>query len=298
MEAPRTPKTGAGERSSGPGPEGPRVEPVKPEGRRSSLGGGEDPERRERYESLMEQVVSADNYGAALGAVLRNRGAPGMDGMKTTELEGHLQKHWPRIRGKLLDGTYAVTPVRRVEIPKPNGGVRCLGIPTVLDRFIQQLLLQELGRIFEPGFSEHSYGFRPGRSTHDAVRAAREYVVRGGRDWVVDLDIEKFFDRVHHDIMMRRIGAVIRDKRVLKLIGRYLRSGVLVEGVVVGAREGTPQGGPLTPPTQKATLGKRARLRRIRSQFAGRGTARFRHRYRMANRDLPVVHQDFLHQCA
>ena len=247
MEAPRTPKTGAGERSSGPGPEGPRVEPVKPEGRRSSLGGGEDPERRERYESLMEQVVSADNYGAALGAVLRNRGAPGMDGMKTTELEGHLQKHWPRIRGKLLDGTYAVTPVRRVEIPKPNGGVRCLGIPTVLDRFIQQLLLQELGRIFEPGFSEHSYGFRPGRSTHDAVRAAREYVVRGGRDWVVDLDIEKFFDRVHHDIMMRRIGAVIRDKRVLKLIGRYLRSGVLVEGVVVGAREGTPQGGPLSP---------------------------------------------------
>ena len=247
MEAPRTPKTGAGERSSGPGPEGPRVEPVKPEGRRSSLGGGEDPERREGYESLMEQVVSADNYGAALGAVLRNRGAPGMDGMKTTELEGHLQKHWPRIRGKLLDGTYAVTPVRRVEIPKPNGGVRCLGIPTVLDRFIQQLLLQVLGRIFEPGFSEHSYGFRPGRSTHDAVRAAREYVVRGGRDWVVDLDIEKFFDRVHHDIMMRRIGAVIRDKRVLKLIGGYLRSGVLVEGVVVGVREGTPQGGPLSP---------------------------------------------------
>ena len=121
----------------------------------------------------MEQVVSADNYGAALGAVLRNRGAPGMDGMKTTELEGHLQKHWPRIRGKLLDGIYAVTPVRRVEIPKPNGGVRCLGIPTVLDRFIQQLLLRSWGGSSNRG-SAHSYGFRPGRSTHDAVRAARE----------------------------------------------------------------------------------------------------------------------------
>ena len=201
----------------------------------------------------MDEVVSADNFEAALKAVQRNRGAPGVDGMKTTELKGHLQKHWPRIRAKLLDGTYAVTPVKRVEIPKPNGGVRCLGIPTVLDRFIQQLLLQALEKIFDPGFSEHSYGFRPGRSAHDAVRAAREYVVRGGRDWVVDLDIEKFFDQVHHDLLMRRIGAVIRDKRVLKLIGRYLRSGVLVEGVVVEAREGTPQGGPLSPRWRTST---------------------------------------------
>ena len=247
MEAQRTPKTGDGGIPAGPGTEGPRVEPVKPEGRSASPVGGEAPERTDRYESLMEQVVSTDNYGTALEAVLRNRGAPGMDGMKTTDLKGHLQKHWPGIRAKLLDGTYAVTPVRRVEIPKPNGGMRCLGVPTVLDRFIQQLLLQVLGPIFEPGFSEHSYGFRPGRSAHDAVRAARDYVVRQGRDWVVDLDIEKFFDRVHHDILMRRIGAVIRDQRVLKLIGRYLRSGVLVEGVVVEVREGTPQGGPLSP---------------------------------------------------
>jgi len=166
--------------------------------------------------------------------------------MTTTELEGHLQRHWPKIRAKLLAGTYAVTPVRRAEIPKPDGGVRRLGIPTVQDRFIQQLLLQVLTPIWEPRFSEHSYGYRPGRSAHEAVRAAREYAV-SGKDWVVDLDIEKFFDRVHHDILMRRIGEVIRDKRVLKLIGRYLRSGILAEGVVIRQVEGTPQGGPLSP---------------------------------------------------
>ena len=198
------------------------------------------------YEELMEEVVSDRNVGRALGAVKGNRGAPGIDGMKTTELEGHLKRHWSKIRAKLLAGTYAVTPVKRVEIAKPNGGVRRLGIPTVLDRFIQQLLLQVLTPIFEPQFSEASYGFRPGRSAQDAVRAARAYAV-SGKNWVVDLDIEKFFDRVHHDILMRRIGEVIRDKRVLKLIGRYLRSGILVEGVVIRQEEGTPQGGPLSP---------------------------------------------------
>jgi RNA-directed DNA polymerase len=166
--------------------------------------------------------------------------------MTTTELEGHLQQHWPKIRAKLLAGTYAVTPVRRAEIAKPDGGIRRLGIPTVQDRFIQQLLLQVLTPIWEPRFSEHSYGYRPGRSAHEAVKAAREYAV-SGKDWVVDLDIEKFFDRVHHDILMRRIGEVIRDKRVLKLIGRYLRSGILAEGVVIWQAEGTPQGGPLSP---------------------------------------------------
>jgi group II intron reverse transcriptase/maturase len=198
------------------------------------------------YEELMEEVVSDGNVGRALQAVKRNRGAAGIDRMKTCELEGHLKRHWSKIRSKLLAGSYAVTPVRQVQIPKPNGGVRKLGIPTVLDRFIQQLLLQVLSPIFEPRFSESSYGFRPGRSAHDAVRATQEYA-ESGKNWVVDLDIEKFFDRVHHDILMRRIGEVIRDKRVLKLIGRYLRSGILVEGVVIQQVEGTPQGGPLSP---------------------------------------------------
>lgn len=198
------------------------------------------------YEELMEEVVTDGNVSRALAAVKRNRGAAGIDRMTTTELEGHLQQHWPKIRARLLAGTYAVTPVRRAEIPKPDGGVRRLGIPTVQDRFIQQLLLQVLTPIWEPRFSEHSYGYRPGRSAHEAVRAVREYAV-SGKDWVVDLDIEKFFDRVHHDILMRRIGEVIRDKRVLKLIGRYLRSGILAEGVVIRQVEGTPQGGPLSP---------------------------------------------------
>jgi group II intron reverse transcriptase/maturase len=198
------------------------------------------------YEELMEEVVSEAKVRRALQAVKGNGGAPGMDGMKTTELEEHLKRHWLKIRAKLLAGTYAVTPVKRVEIAKPNGGVRQLGIPTVLDRWIQHLLLQALSPIFEAKFSESSYGYRPGRSVQDAVQAARENAV-SGNNWVVDLDIEKFFDRVHHDILMRRIGEVIRDKRVLKLIGRYLRSGILVEGVVIRQAEGTPQGGPLSP---------------------------------------------------
>jgi group II intron reverse transcriptase/maturase len=198
------------------------------------------------YEELMEEVVSDENVQAALKAVKRNRGAAGIDGMKTTELEAHLTENWPKIRAKLLAGTYAVTPVRQVEIPKPNGGVRKLGIPTVQDRFIQQLLLQVLGPIFEPTFSEASFGFRPGRSAHEAVRQARAYVAEG-KNWVIDIDIEKFFDRVHHDILMHRIGKTVRDKRVLKLIGRYLRSGIMAEGVVIRQQEGTPQGGPLSP---------------------------------------------------
>ncbi len=194
----------------------------------------------------MEQVVSPENYQRALEAVKRNQGAPGIDRMPTTELEGHLQKNGERIRAKLLAGTYVPSPVRRVEIPKPNGGKRMLGIPTVQDRFIQQLLLQAMTPIFEPQFSEHSYGFRPGRSAHDAVRAAQRYA-REGRDWVVDMDIAKFFDHVHHDILMARISRDIRDKRVLGLIGRYLRRGAMIEGVVVKSVEGTPQGGPLSP---------------------------------------------------
>jgi len=198
------------------------------------------------YEELMEEVVSEVHFQPALRAVQRNAGAAGIDRMKTTELEGHLQRHWPAIRAKLLAGTYAVTPVRRVDIPKPNGGVRQLGIPTVVDRFIQTLLVRVLEPILEPQFSEHSYGSRPGRSAREAVRAARRYAV-SGKNWVVDLDFEKYFDRVNHDILMRRLGEVIRDKRVLKLIGRYLRSGILSEGVVIRQQAGTPQGGPLSP---------------------------------------------------
>jgi RNA-directed DNA polymerase len=178
--------------------------------------------------------------------VKRNQGAPGIDHMKTTELESHLQAHWEKIRTKLLAGTWVPSPVRRVEILKQSGGTRMLGIPTVMDRLIQQMLLQVLTPIFDPAFSEHSYGFRPGRSAQDAVRAAQRYA-QEGKDWVVDLDITKFFDHVNHDILMGRIGTTIRDKRVLSLIGKYLRRGAMVDGLVEASVEGAPQGGPLSP---------------------------------------------------
>jgi RNA-directed DNA polymerase len=166
--------------------------------------------------------------------------------MTTKELESHLQAHWEKIRAKLLAGTYVPSPVRRVEIPKPSGGTRRLGIPTVQDRLIQQMMLQVLTPIFDPQFSEHSYGFRPGRSAQDAVRAAQKYA-QEGKDWVVDIDITRFFDHVNHDILMGRIGKEIRDKRVLGLIGKLLRRGAMVEGLVEASVEGTPQGGPLSP---------------------------------------------------
>jgi len=194
----------------------------------------------------MEEVVSPENYGKALRAVIANQGAPGIDGMTTKQLNRHLLQHWPKIHAKLRAGTYVPSPVKRVEIPKPNGGTRMLGIPTVLDRFLQQMLLQAMTPIWEPQFSEHSYGFRPGRSAHDAVRAAQRYT-QEGKDWVVDLDVTKFFDHVNQDILMGKIAKVIRDKRVLRLIGRYLRAGAMVDGVVVKSVEGTPQGGPLSP---------------------------------------------------
>jgi group II intron reverse transcriptase/maturase len=198
------------------------------------------------HEDLMERVVTQDNATAAWQAVKRNAGAPGIDGMTTSELRDHIRKHWEKLRTKLLAGRYVPSPVRRVEIPKPDGGLRLLGIPTVLDRWIQQMLLQELQVIFDPTFSAFSFGFRPGKSAHDAVRAAQSYA-QTGKDWVVDMDITKFFDRVNHDILMHRIGQTIRDKRVLRLIGAYLRAGVMVEGVVQASEEGTPQGGPLSP---------------------------------------------------
>lgn len=198
------------------------------------------------YEALMEQVVTRENATGAWEAVTRNQGAPGIDGMTTERLGDHIRAHGETIRSKLLAGTYVPSPVKRVEIPKPQGGVRKLGIPTVLDRWIQQMLLQVLQPIYDPTFSPHSYGFRPGRNAHQAVQAAQAYL-HAGKDWVVDMDISQFFDHVNHDILMHRIGQTIRDKRVLRLIGRYLRAGVMVRGVVQESEEGTPQGGPLSP---------------------------------------------------
>ena len=176
----------------------------------------------------------------------QNKGGPGVDGMTVEELSPYLVTHWEAIREQLLTGTYRPDPVRRHDIPKPGGGTRTLGIPTVRDRFIQQCLLQVLQPLYDPTFSEHSYGFRPGRSAHDAVRAAQGYI-QSGRRWVADVDLAKFFDRVNHDVLMERLSRRIADGRVLGLIRRYLVAGVMADGVVVERHEGTPQGGPLSP---------------------------------------------------
>lgn len=194
----------------------------------------------------MEAVVSRENMLLALRAVERNRGAAGVDGMTTGQLRRHLRQHWEQIKAQLLAGTYQPQAVRRVDIPKPGGGTRMLGIPTVVDRLIQQALHQVMSPMWEPDFSDHSYGFRPGRGAHGAVEAARAYVEAGHR-WVVDLDLEKFFDRVNHDVLMARVGRKIDDRRVLGLIRRYLQSGIMVGGSVEQRVEGTPQGGPISP---------------------------------------------------
>lgn len=200
-----------------------------------------------QYEGeLWRRVFSRENLFTALERVRRNGGAPGVDGMTVEELPDHLQTHWPSIREKLEAGTFRPSPVKRVEIPKAGGGVRKLGIPTVLDRMIQQALQQVLSEVLEETFSEHSYGFRPGRSAHDAVEAAREYI-EAGYQWVVDIDMEKFFDTVNHDRLMARMKTEIVDKRVLRMVNEYLKAGVMVDGVVVESEEGTPQGGPLSP---------------------------------------------------
>jgi len=195
---------------------------------------------------LMEAVVERGNMKAALRRVERNKGAPGIDEMTTDALRPYLHEHWPRIKEELLAGTYQPSPVRKVAIPKPGGGMRQLGIPTVVDRLIQQALHQVLQPVFDPDFSEFSYGFRPGRNAHQAVHKAREYVA-SGRRWVVDMDIEKFFDRVNHDILMSRIARKVKDKGVLRLIRRYLQAGMMDGGLVSPRTEGTPQGGPLSP---------------------------------------------------
>jgi len=194
----------------------------------------------------MEEVLQRDNMIRALKRVQSNKGAAGIDGMTVDQLAGYLREQWPMIRAQLLDDTYIPKPVRVVEIPKASGGMRMLGIPTVLDRMIQQAMLQVLGPIFDAGFSESSYGFRPGRSAQQAVEQARHHIAEGRR-WVVDIDLEKFFDRVNHDILVSRVARKVKDKRILKLIRRYLQAGLMMDGVVSQQVMGTPQGGPLSP---------------------------------------------------
>ena len=205
----------------------------------NGLGGSGD-------DRLMERVVERGNVTAALRRVRQNQGSPGVDGMTVDELPTYLAEQWEALRRQLLEGTYQPKPVRKVEIPKSGGGVRTLGIPTVLDRLIQQSILQVLQPMVDPTFSEHSHGFRPGRSAHRAVCEAQRYI-QGGRRVVVDADVEQFFDRVNHDVLMRRVEKRIGDKRMLGLIRRYLEAGIMVNGVVMERYEGTPQGGPLSP---------------------------------------------------
>jgi len=210
------------------------------------LAAGRDTESPASTERLMEEVCERENLKRALRRVKVNRGSAGVDGMTVQQLPSYLSTHWPDIREKLLTGTYKPQPVKRVEIPKPDGGKRQLGIPTVVDRFIQQAMLQVLQPIFDPTFSEHSYGFRPNHSAHQAVAEAQQSIAQG-HEWVVDIDLEKFFDRVNHDRLMSRLAKTLADKRLLKLIRAYLNAGVMEGGLVSATEEGTPQGAPLSP---------------------------------------------------
>jgi len=204
------------------------------------------PESPAEEERLVEEVCDRENLEIAWKRVRENKGSPGVDGLTIDDTADYLREYWPTIRGQLLDGTYQPQPVKRVEIPKPDGGVRKLGVPCVVDRLIQQALLQVLQRRWDPTFSEHSYGFRPGRSAHQAVAQAQAYIAEG-YGCVVDIDLEKFFDRVNHDKLMARVAERVADKRVLKLIRAFLRAGVMEDGLVRPIDEGTPQGGPLSP---------------------------------------------------
>ena len=219
---------------------------VKPEGEVQSAEPFPARDNGKSDERVWKAVFSRENMQTAQKRVESNKGAAGIDGMEVTDLRGYLKANWLEVSEVLESGKYQPNPVRRVEIPKPDGGVRQLGIPTVLDRLIQQAIAQVLTQLFEATFSPHSYGFRPGRSAHQAVEQSQEYI-REGYDWVVDIDLEKFFDRVNHDMLMARVARVVKDKRVLKLIRAYLESGVMVNGVVMETEEGTPQGGPLSP---------------------------------------------------
>lgn len=200
----------------------------------------------EETNNLMQQVCSRENLECALKRVVTNKGAPGIDNMKVEQLREWLRVNEDQLTKTLMGGTFKPQPVKRVEIPKPTGGVRMLGIPVVIDRLVQQALLQVLSTVFEPYFSESSYGFRPGRSAHQAVLKAKEYV-QEGREWVVDIDLEKFFDRVNHDILMSRVERKISDRRVISIIRKFLQVGAMVDGVCILGEEGTPQGGPLSP---------------------------------------------------
>src|ERR1700693_702578 len=210
------------------------------------LGAKPAPESPALTEQLMEEVCDRKNLERAWKRVRRNKGSPGVDGMTIDDAKDYLREHWPSIRSQLLDGTYQPQPVKRVEIPKPDGGVRKLGVPCVVDRLIQQALLQVLQERWDPTFSEHSYGFRPGRSAHQAVAQAQQYIA-AGYSWVIDLDLEKFFDRVNHDKLMGKIAKRVKDKRLLKLVRAFLNAGGMENGLVSPSVEGTPQGGPLSP---------------------------------------------------
>jgi RNA-directed DNA polymerase len=204
------------------------------------------PESPARSDRLMEEIVERENLKEALRRVKANKGSPGVDGMTVDQLDDYLKQHWPTIREQLLSGTYKPKPVKRVEIPKPDGGVRKLGIPSVLCRFVQQAVMQVLQRQWDPTFSDHSYGFRPGRSAHQAIAQAQRFIAEG-YGWVIDLDLEKFFDRVNHDKLMAQIAKRVEDKRLLKLIRAFLNAGVMENGLISPSVEGTPQGGPLSP---------------------------------------------------
>lgn len=225
-------------------------EAVQPQGafRRAerTTGIGQEETRAVCDVGTLERILSRENLTAALKRVKANGGVAGIDGMTTDELEAYLRTEWSRLKTALLTGAYRPQPVKRVEIPKPGGGKRMLGIPTVLDRFIQQAIAQELTLVFDPYFSMCSFGFRPGMRAHDAVKQVQTHI-QDGYTWVVDIDLEKFFDRVNHDILMAKVARRLKDKRVLRLVRRYLESGIMVNGIRVRSDEGTPQGGPLSP---------------------------------------------------